>query len=239
MATWAATLDAALALEPDHLSLYALTLDDPDAEGLTGPERRPPADAGRAPAAGASARAADQDDDRAAAMYQLADRPPRRGRLARVRDLATGPGPATRAATTSPTGSAGRTRPSGPAPTPSTARTRRWNAARLDALHRRADAGRRAAADACRRAAREPAGRRRPPRPRRVDPRPAHRRRRAASAAVDEPPLGDAPSPGPPTPGCVDGRPDDRPRPDDPRPAPLERAVRPARLSRSATPRPR
>ena len=32
-----ATLDAALALEPDHLSLYALTLDDPDAEGLTGP----------------------------------------------------------------------------------------------------------------------------------------------------------------------------------------------------------
>jgi oxygen-independent coproporphyrinogen-3 oxidase len=36
-AGWAATLDAALALEPDHLSLYALTLDDPDAEGLTGP----------------------------------------------------------------------------------------------------------------------------------------------------------------------------------------------------------
>jgi putative oxygen-independent coproporphyrinogen III oxidase len=33
---WAATLDAALALGPDHLSLYALTLDDPDAEGLTG-----------------------------------------------------------------------------------------------------------------------------------------------------------------------------------------------------------
>ena len=31
------TLDAALALGPDHLSLYALTLDDPDAEGLTGP----------------------------------------------------------------------------------------------------------------------------------------------------------------------------------------------------------
>jgi oxygen-independent coproporphyrinogen-3 oxidase len=34
--SWVATLDAALALEPDHLSLYALTLDDPDAEGLTG-----------------------------------------------------------------------------------------------------------------------------------------------------------------------------------------------------------
>jgi putative oxygen-independent coproporphyrinogen III oxidase len=33
---WSANLDAALALHPDHLSLYALTLDDPDAEGLTG-----------------------------------------------------------------------------------------------------------------------------------------------------------------------------------------------------------
>ena len=29
---------AALELAPDHLSLYALTLDDPDAEGLTGPD---------------------------------------------------------------------------------------------------------------------------------------------------------------------------------------------------------
>ena len=36
-ATWIDTLEAALELEPDHLSLYALTLDDPDAEGLTGP----------------------------------------------------------------------------------------------------------------------------------------------------------------------------------------------------------
>jgi oxygen-independent coproporphyrinogen-3 oxidase len=35
-ADWAGTLEAALALGPDHLSLYALTLDDPDAEGLTG-----------------------------------------------------------------------------------------------------------------------------------------------------------------------------------------------------------
>jgi oxygen-independent coproporphyrinogen III oxidase len=34
--SWAAQLDAALRLRPDHLSLYALTLDDPDAEGLTG-----------------------------------------------------------------------------------------------------------------------------------------------------------------------------------------------------------
>jgi putative oxygen-independent coproporphyrinogen III oxidase len=36
-ASWNATLDGALALEADHLSLYALTLDDPDAEGSTGP----------------------------------------------------------------------------------------------------------------------------------------------------------------------------------------------------------
>ncbi len=37
LADWMDTLETALALEPDHLSLYALTLDDPDAEGLTGP----------------------------------------------------------------------------------------------------------------------------------------------------------------------------------------------------------
>ncbi|HJX68531.1 MAG TPA: coproporphyrinogen-III oxidase family protein [Candidatus Limnocylindrales bacterium] len=33
---WETTLREALRLAPDHLSLYALTLDDPDAEGLTG-----------------------------------------------------------------------------------------------------------------------------------------------------------------------------------------------------------
>jgi oxygen-independent coproporphyrinogen-3 oxidase len=36
LAIWIESLEAALSLEPDHLSLYALTLDDPDAEGLTG-----------------------------------------------------------------------------------------------------------------------------------------------------------------------------------------------------------
>ena len=70
--SWSRSLDAALALEPDHLSLYALTLDDPDREGITGPTgdhlpvrlgaRRWRDDARRA-----------QDDDRAAAMYELAD----------------------------------------------------------------------------------------------------------------------------------------------------------------------
>ncbi len=70
-ATWAATLDAALALEPDHVSAYALTLDDPDAEGLTGPAgdhlpTRPGARRWR------TAAIEEQDDDRAATQYGLA-----------------------------------------------------------------------------------------------------------------------------------------------------------------------
>ena len=76
--SWEATLDAALGLEPDHLSAYALTLDDPDAEGLTGPGGdhlpvRPGARRWRASAA------LEQDPDRGAAMYRLAD-----GRLGRA-----------------------------------------------------------------------------------------------------------------------------------------------------------
>ena len=35
-ATWRQTLTSALALEPDHLSIYSLSLCDPEAEGLTG-----------------------------------------------------------------------------------------------------------------------------------------------------------------------------------------------------------
>lgn len=74
---WSRTLDAALALGPDHLSLYALTLDDPDGEGLTGPGGdhlpvRPGARRWREQARSG------QDEDRAAAMYELA-----LGRLAR------------------------------------------------------------------------------------------------------------------------------------------------------------
>ena len=69
---WDRTLAAALALEPDHLSLYALTLDDPDAEGLTGSggdhlPLRPGSRRWRERAR------PEQDDDRAAAMYELAD----------------------------------------------------------------------------------------------------------------------------------------------------------------------
>ncbi len=68
---WAATLDAALALRPDHLSLYALTLDDPDAEGLTGPA------GDHLPTTAGARRWRDrarlaQDEDRAAAQYRHA-----------------------------------------------------------------------------------------------------------------------------------------------------------------------
>jgi putative oxygen-independent coproporphyrinogen III oxidase len=69
--TWIDTLEAALALEPDHLSLYALTLDDPDAEGLTGP------DGDHLPTRRGARRWRDaalpeQDEDRAAAQYHHA-----------------------------------------------------------------------------------------------------------------------------------------------------------------------
>jgi len=71
--SWSASLDAALSLEPDHLSLYALTLDDPEAEGLTGPggDHLPTAPGARRWRE--SARAG-QDDDRAADAYETADR---------------------------------------------------------------------------------------------------------------------------------------------------------------------
>ena len=70
-ATWPATLEDALGLAPDHLSIYALTLDDPDAEGLTGPRGdHLPTTAG-ARRWRDRARSA-QDEDRAAAQYHHA-----------------------------------------------------------------------------------------------------------------------------------------------------------------------
>ncbi len=68
---WEATLERALGLAPDHVSAYGLTLDDPDAEGLTGPlgdhlSTRAGARRWRETAA------ADQDEDRAAAQYLAA-----------------------------------------------------------------------------------------------------------------------------------------------------------------------
>jgi oxygen-independent coproporphyrinogen-3 oxidase len=73
MDSWSRTLDQALALELDHLSLYALMLDDPDAEGLTAPGGdHLPVRRGARRWRERSRHA--QDEDRAAAMYELADR---------------------------------------------------------------------------------------------------------------------------------------------------------------------
>ena len=71
LASWVASLEAALAMVPDHLSLYALTLDDPDAEGLTGPsgDHLPTTAGARRWRAAARPR---QDEDRAAAQYDHA-----------------------------------------------------------------------------------------------------------------------------------------------------------------------
>ncbi|MEO5939717.1 MAG: coproporphyrinogen-III oxidase family protein, partial [Candidatus Limnocylindrales bacterium] len=71
LATWIDTLETALELEPDHLSLYALTLDDPDAEGLTG------GDGDHLPTTRGARRWRDtaipaQDEDRAAGQYHHA-----------------------------------------------------------------------------------------------------------------------------------------------------------------------
>jgi oxygen-independent coproporphyrinogen III oxidase len=71
VARWMTTLDAALELGPDHLSLYALTLDDPDAEGLTG------LDGDHLPTTPGARRWRErarpaQDEDRAAAQYHHA-----------------------------------------------------------------------------------------------------------------------------------------------------------------------
>jgi oxygen-independent coproporphyrinogen-3 oxidase len=68
---WETTLGEALRLAPDHLSLYALTLDDPDAEGLTheaGDHLPTPPGARR----WRERARVEQDDDRAADQYGLA-----------------------------------------------------------------------------------------------------------------------------------------------------------------------
>jgi oxygen-independent coproporphyrinogen-3 oxidase len=70
-ASWERTLAEALALRPDHLSLYALTLDDPESEGLTGASGDHQATSPGARRWRDKARAA-QDDDRAATQYETA-----------------------------------------------------------------------------------------------------------------------------------------------------------------------
>jgi oxygen-independent coproporphyrinogen-3 oxidase len=71
VADWRRTLDAALALAPDHLSLYALTLDDPEAEGIAGVggDHLPTAPGARRWRERARL---EQDEDRAADQYILA-----------------------------------------------------------------------------------------------------------------------------------------------------------------------
>jgi oxygen-independent coproporphyrinogen-3 oxidase len=68
---WERTLRAAMTLAPDHLSLYALTLDDPDEEGITGVggDHLPTASGARRWRERARQ---EQDDDRAADQYALA-----------------------------------------------------------------------------------------------------------------------------------------------------------------------
>ncbi|MEA2677927.1 MAG: hypothetical protein QOJ81_2068 [Chloroflexota bacterium] len=130
--SWRDTLAGTLALEPDHISAYSLTLDDPDLEGITGPtgDHLPT----RRGARNWRARAAqEQDADRAAAMYESADdafaaaglgwyelsnwaRPGKHSR----HNLAYWTGAAWEAVGPGAHASDGR-------------QTRRWNAARLDA----------------------------------------------------------------------------------------------------------
>jgi len=71
--SWRSTLAQALALEPEHLSAYTLTLDDPDAEGLTSSEgdHLPVSRGARTWRERAEA---EQSDDRAAEMELLTDK---------------------------------------------------------------------------------------------------------------------------------------------------------------------
>jgi oxygen-independent coproporphyrinogen-3 oxidase len=71
-ASWARTLDATVELDVDHVSAYALSLDDPDREGLTGPlGDHLPVRAGARKWRDRARR--EQDGDRAADLYGQAD----------------------------------------------------------------------------------------------------------------------------------------------------------------------
>jgi oxygen-independent coproporphyrinogen-3 oxidase len=138
-ATFSASLGTTLGLRPDHLSLYALTLDDPAAEGLTGPT------GDHLPTPPGARRWRDrarqeQDDDRAAAEYRHAtDRLAREGwRGYEISNWAR-PGHESRHNL-----AYWRRLPSeavGPGAHAFDGRTRRWNAARLDAYLAALEAG--------------------------------------------------------------------------------------------------
>ena len=81
IASWRDTLDGTLALEPDHVSAYALTLDDHE------PERRPPRAHAAAPRSGAREPASNRTRTAPPHMYELADDALARAGLHLVRDL--------------------------------------------------------------------------------------------------------------------------------------------------------
>lgn len=130
-ASWDRSLDAALALAPDHLSLYALTLDDPDAEGLTGATGDHLPTSSGARRWRERARAA-QDDDLAAVLYEVADR-----RLADAGfdwyEISSWARPGHQSRHNLAYWEGGTWEAAGPGAHAFDGRTRRWNAARLDA----------------------------------------------------------------------------------------------------------
>lgn len=72
LASWRGTLETALELSPDHLSVYSLSLDDPEAEGLTGSggDHLP---LSRGARSWRERAVREQSEDRAAAMELLTD----------------------------------------------------------------------------------------------------------------------------------------------------------------------
>ena len=130
--SWSQTADAAIAVEPDHISAYALSLDDPETEGLVGPTGdhlpvRPGARQWRERAR------PEQDDGRAAEFYEVAEELLTYAGLAwyEVSNWAR-PGRASRHNLTYWLGDAAWEAVGPGAHAFDGARTRRWNAARLD-----------------------------------------------------------------------------------------------------------
>ncbi|HVM30236.1 MAG TPA: radical SAM family heme chaperone HemW [Candidatus Limnocylindrales bacterium] len=129
--SWRRTLARSLALVPEHISAYALSLDDPDAEGLTGAggdhlplrrgARRWREEARRA-----------QDEDRAADMYEMADEVLERAGL-RWYEISNWARPGSESRHNLNYWHGGAWEAVGPgAHAFDGLRTRRWNAARLD-----------------------------------------------------------------------------------------------------------
>jgi oxygen-independent coproporphyrinogen III oxidase len=141
LGAWERTVSHALELRPEHLSAYALTLDDPDREGLTGPRGdHLPLRAG-ARRWREQARP-EQDDDRAADMYELADEAFGRAGLVWY-EISNWARPGRESQHNLIYWLGGAWEAVGPgAHAFDGVRTRRWNAARLDAYLSAVEAGR-------------------------------------------------------------------------------------------------